>query len=79
MTKFQLGMSTLLDENAPEYLWIGQQLNQQIPKQDIATMINRCFGGNREIAEAMISVVEGRLSKFYLAEMLEKAPYSSLQ
>ncbi len=72
MGRFMLGSQTVLDEQACEYQWLQQQLNLGVPPERLQGYVQSCFGGNQETAEAMLLVVEGKMSRLAFAELLKK-------
>ena len=75
MRSFMLGAATILDNQAPEYLWLESQSNRAIPRQDLIQLIIQCFGGDEQIASRMLDVVERKLSRFEFLEYCKSTPY----
>ncbi|QXO18354.1 MULTISPECIES: hypothetical protein [Vibrio] len=72
MKRFQLGRATILDGEAPEYMWLKKMLTDRVPRTDILRSVMRCLGGNELLADAMVKVAEGGMSRGEFAALVEQ-------
>ncbi|EKF9575109.1 hypothetical protein O1C56_003670 [Vibrio cholerae] len=79
MSRFMLGETTLLDSDSPEYFWIKRMLSESYSESEIKQFIVRAFGGDEQIAEAMLDVVKGNQTRTYLLYIVNsKNKYNSI-
>ncbi len=50
MKRFQLGRSTIIDDDAAEYIWLKNLITDGVPRKDIVNSVMRCLGGDEQLA-----------------------------
>lgn len=72
MARFQLGRKTILDPSTPEFIWLDKLVTDNVPKDQIILLIEKCLGGDDLIATAMIETAEQKMSRIEFAHLVEK-------
>ncbi|AGQ92232.1 hypothetical protein MZJ31_004455 [Vibrio parahaemolyticus] len=72
MNRFMLSDKTLLDSESAEYFWVNWMLSEGYSAYKIKSFLMKAFGGDEQIAEAMLDVVKGNKSKCALISLIHQ-------
>ncbi len=72
MSKFMLSRDTLLDPDCAEYFWINWMIGERMSDSEIEKYIIKSFGGDHDIAVAMLNVCRGTTTRSNLCKLVEQ-------